>query len=214
MRSQKDFTFSNGATVRVHEISSADLDLFYDLGTQATATTFEDQALAVFARVYYPVLAACTDGAPSLEESYRVEPDKLDQWFALCCDQNTDWLGKQSYKEETVKLNGSKMVIKSRRPSVEMRLARLQQEAAKDSPSENPKDEEYRTGAYLGAAAASFGDVPTPHQARHEWSLKDMNAWHAAVRKMIPEWYAPEEVTEQEKQTEAEKKSYDKNPAG
>src|SRR5262245_56816325 len=160
MRSQKDFTFSDGVTVRVHEISSADLDLFYDLGTQAAASEYEDQALTVFARVYWPVLAACTDNAPSLAESYKCNPDEIDKWFALACDQNIDWLGKQSYKEESIRLNGSKLVIKSRRPSVEMRLAQLQQEAAKESPLDYPKDEEYRKGAYLGAAAASFGDVP------------------------------------------------------
>lgn len=206
---KKELTISGGKAV-VHEISSADLDLFYELGTEYTAQTFEDQSLAVFARVYYPVLSACTDDAPPLMESFQLTEETIDKWFALACELNPDWLGQQTYKEESVKLNGSKLVIKSRRPSVEMRLAKLQQEAAKDSPLENPKDEEYRNGAYIGAAAASFGDVPTAYEVRHEWSLKDMNAWHAAVKKMIPEWYGE---SEPDKPTAADEKKKDNTPA-
>lgn len=201
---KKEFVFSTGAKLKVHEISNADLDLFMDLSNEAES--HDDAALNAFAHLYYPVLAACTYDAPALKQAYETDPADLDLWFALCCELNTDWLGKQTYTEESIKLNGKTIVVKSRRPSVEMRLAQYQQAATQTKPLDNPKDEAYRLGGYIAAAAASFGDVPTPVQARHALSLKEFSLWHRTVKALIPEWYEDSAGATQEQAVETKKK--------
>jgi hypothetical protein len=209
---KKDFVFSDGTTVKVHVISSADLDTFEELSLEATQGNHADTALGTFARLYYPVLAACTDNPPSLEASFKAEPNDLDNWFLLACELNPEWLGKQKYTEETIKLNGKTITIKSRRPSVELRLATLQEQSKNDKPLDKPKDEEYRTNGYIGVAAASFGNVPSAYQAKHDLELEEFNLWHKTVRTVIPEWYGESTAPAEAEAKEVSKKN--KSPAG
>lgn len=209
MRLKKDFTFSDGGTVKVHEISSSDLDLFQDMSTEAGKAEYEDTGLLAFAQAYYPVYAACTDNPPSLEVAYKKSDDDKDNWYLLCAQLNQEWLGKVVYTEETIKINNKNIVIKSRRPSVDLRLASLEQTLKAEKPLESANDEDYRMGAYIAAAAASFGNIPTAYQAKHELGLKEFSLWHKTVRRLIPEWYGDEPQAEPEK----EKKSSDKKPA-
>lgn len=210
MRIKKDFTFSGGGTVKVHEISSSDLDLFQDMSVEAEKAAYKDVGLSAFAMAYYPVLVACTDNPPPLEESYAKEMQDLDNWYLLCCQLNEDWLGKVIYIEETIKINNKNIVIKSRRPSVDLRLATIEQALKAEKPLENKADEEYRAGAYIAAAAASFGNIPTAYQAKHELGLKEFSLWHKTVRKLIPEWYGDEPA---QAEPIVEKKSASKKPA-
>lgn len=207
MRLKKDFTFSDGGTIKVHEVSSADLDLFKRLSEDATKTKYEDAGLFALALGYYPIFAACSDNPPSLEESYKKTPDDLDNWFLLCCQLNQDWMGEIVYKQESIEVDGRSITVKSRRPSVEIRLAQLEQELKQEKPCDIESDQEYKLGSYLPAAAASFGKVPTAYAAKHELGIKDFGLWHGTVRKLIPEWYGDEvaPADEKEKKSDAQK---------
>jgi len=186
---KKDCIFKDGAAVKVREITSADLDTFEDLTTEAMAAVYDDPALAVFARSYYPIFAACTDNPPPLEKAYKTDDADKDAWFAMARELNPDFLGKNDYREETIKLNGKNITVKSLRPSVDLRFAALREKIEKEKPLDNLKDEIYRTNGYIGAAAASFGKVPSAHEARHELSLAEFRLWHETVRRVVPEWY-------------------------
>jgi len=208
MRLKKDFTFSDGGTVKVHEITASDLDNYLRMTEEASKATYEDAGLSSFAQLYYPILAVCTDAAPSLENSYKLDPCDLDNWFLLAYQLNTDFLENmkvKKYSEETIKIDGKNIAVKSRRPSIDIRLAQLNQQATKETPLENKDDEEYRLNGYVAAAAASFGNIPTAYQAKHELGLKEFSLWHKTVRKLIPEWYG-EAVATSETAIETKKK--------
>ncbi len=206
---KKDFTFSDGGTVRVHEVTSADLDAFQDQAKEAAESTYEDAGLSAFAMAYYPVLLACTESPPSLEESYKKSPDDIDNWFLLCCQLNQEWLGKTSYTQEDIKINGKKITVKSLRPSVGIRLATLEKEQTQEKQLSNEKDEAYRMGYWLLAASASFGNVPSAYQAKHDLGISEYKLWHETVRKLIPEWFGEVEATPAES---VEKKKENKKP--
>src|SRR6266571_86865 len=106
MRLKKDFTFSDGGTIKVHEVSQSDLDVLEQLSLDANENKYEDLSLSTFAKQIYPLLAACTDNSPSLEEAYKKEPCDLDNWYLLAHQVNVAYFNKLVYSEREIKLDG------------------------------------------------------------------------------------------------------------
>ena len=124
----------------------------------------------------------------------------------LCCQLNTDWLGNVIYRQESFESDGRSFTVKSSRPSVDLRIAQIEQEQKQAKPMDIQADQEYRLETYPLAAGASFGKVPTPYEAKHELGLKDFALWHGTVTKLLRG--EPDPVDEKEK------KSENKNPVG
>lgn len=202
----RQFVFANGVTATIKEASSAMYDDYQDLSLDAQKGTYTDPVLEIFAKTYYPLLAACTENSPPLEVAYKFEFCEIDEWWLVVCQTNSYWLTVPEYKELPIEFsNGKKIIVKSSRPSVSLRLAVIQQELEKDTALLNAKDEVYRLTSYPGIAAASFGEVPSAYEARNELTLQESILWHKTVRELIPEWYGETDTPVSDEATEKKK---------
>ena len=208
-RKQIDFTFSDGRQVVVHEAN-------WDIATEKSAQESQartdkaklngsgdpakaklygsgDPALLYFREMIYPYLGPCTSGmVPSVEDAMQLPSADLDGWLEVVRVVNSDWLPPTEETEESIEFrDGSKLtVLPTTRPSVLMRLQRLELQADQGTPETTVTAETFRLLYYPKMAGCSIGDVPTLEAAR-DLPESELDKWYGAVRRVNPSLFRP-----------------------
>jgi hypothetical protein len=146
-----------------------------------------DTELLYFHEMIYAPLAACSVGeVPDVGQAFQFSPEDLDGWFETVRAVNPDWFEVSPLDLETVELrDGSQItVVAADRPSVLMKLHRLEGEAEKGPRADSVSAETFRLLYYPRLAACSLGDVPTLEEARSEWPTSELDKWYQAWRRL------------------------------
>ncbi len=184
-----------------------------DLREQSQKIPPDDKVFVHFATELYPFIAALLDPVPTLDELYRYSPKALDGLYLNVRRAVPTWFDDTEYTEESVTFSdGKKITVRSKRPSVILRLVALQVEAESKPPLNNARREFFRFMYYPSVAGCSVGDVPSEEYARSIMSTDDLLLWDAAARRQVPTWFDSMEtvaalVLSPEQQKAEEKKS-------
>ena len=169
-----------------------------------------DHILAFFAFNFYPALAACTEPMLTLEEAYGAL-DQIDEWYLAVKALNPSWFEDIELTEESITFsNKTRIIIKSKRPSIIMKMEELDYQASQGTPLENTRREVFRAIYYPKLAGCSEGDVPDHEYARSKMTADDIQLWYDAAKRQNPDWFIPlEQIASrnQAMQKEFEKKS-------
>ena len=92
---------------------------------------------------------------------------------------------------ETVEFrDGTKITVSEATWMISMKLQNLQEQAGKE-PLTDPNEEIFHTLVYPKLASCSTGDVPDYATAK-DWPSSELDKWYFAVRRVNPDWFAPD----------------------
>lgn len=154
----------------------------------------DDKTLIHFAKVYYPILYACTRGdVPNVEDVYKMNGESLDRWYQTIQDLNPDLIVSvsQEYATEEIEFrDGTVITVHATRdlPSYMLSLHRHEQ-AIEDTPPEDLGLLSFGLTVYSKLAACSTGESIPSLQEAYEFPRSELSKWITAAAKLNPQWF-------------------------